>query len=103
MSEGKPREVRWTWQSNDNDLRNGYMSVDGRVSLAALIEYMAELAPGVPLDQVHANWATVTWSRPATDQELADRRAAHQRWQERHNEWEQQMLARLLKKYGREG
>jgi hypothetical protein len=103
MSTGTPREIRWTWQSNDNDLRRGYMSVDGRVSIADLIAHMAEVAPGVDLADIEANWATVVWTRQATADELAARAEATRRNEERREAWERETLARLIKKYGRWG
>jgi len=100
---GELREVRWTWQSKDNDLRNGYLAVDGRVSIAELIAHMETLAPGVDLADMDINWATVVWSRKATAEELAQRRQAEERWEARHEEWERKTLAKLIKKYGRWG
>lgn len=96
---GTPRDIRWTWQSKDNDLRNGYMAVDGRVSIADLIAHMAEVAPGVDLADIAVNWATVVWSRPATADELAERAEALRRHDERHEAWEREALARLFRKY----
>jgi len=97
---GEPREVRWTWQSNDSDLRTGYMAVDGRMSITELTEYMREAAPGVDPADIQVNWATVVWHRPATAEELAQRRQAHERWKKRHEEWERETLAKLTAKYG---
>lgn len=95
--------VRWTWQSNDNDLRTGYLTMKGRISIADLIAHMREIAPGVALEDISVNWATATWSRPADADELEQRRAARERHDKRHEEWERQTLARLIKKYGRWG
>lgn len=100
---GEPREIRWSWQSMDNDLRVGYMAVDGRVSIADLITHMADVAPGVELADIQVNWATVTWTRPATAEELKVRREALRRHDDRHEKWERETLARLIKKYGRKG
>lgn len=100
---GEPREVRWTWESKDTDVRVGYMAVDGRMSIADLIAHMREIAPHAALEEIQVNWATVVWTRLATGDELAQRRQAHERWEKRHQEWERQTLARLIKKYGRWG
>jgi hypothetical protein len=100
VTTGKPREINWTWQSKDNDLRNGYMAMDGRTSITELIEYLREVAPGVDLADFQINWATVVWSRPATAEELAQRRQAEERWEARHEEWERKTYARLVEKYG---
>lgn len=97
---GEPREIRWTWESNDNDLRVGYMAVDGRMTIDELIEHMRVVAPGVDPADIRVNWATVTWTRPATVEELAQRKQAHDRWEARHEEWERKTLARLTEKYG---
>ena len=100
---GKPRDIRWTWASKDNDLRTGYMSVDGRVSIADLIEHMHRVAPGVDLADIQVNWATVVWHRQATAEELAIRAEAIRRHDERHEAWERETLARLTAKYGAPG
>lgn len=96
---GKPREVSWTWQSKDNDLRNGYMAVDGRMSIAELVEHMRNIAPGVDPADIQVNWATVVWARPATNEEMAQRKQAIDRWEARHEAWERETLARLTAKY----
>jgi hypothetical protein len=97
---GQPREIRWSWQSNDTDLRVGYMAVDGRMSITDLVEYMATVAPGVHPADIHINWSTVTWTRPATEEELAQRQAALASHNARQEAWERKTLARLLAKYG---
>ena len=97
---GSPREIRWTWQSSSNDLRSGYMAVDGRMSIADLIAHMATVAPGVAPADIHINWSTVTWTRPANADELAQRRAAIADHDARHEAWERETFARLLAKYG---
>lgn len=97
---GEPREVRWTWESSDTDVRVGYMAVDGRMSIADLIAHMQEIAPDAALDDIQVNWATVVWTRLATSDELAQRRQAHERWEKRHEAWDRETLARLTKKYG---
>ena len=97
---GEPREIRWTWQSRDNDVRVGYLAMDGRMSIAELIERMRTVAPGVALEDMQINWATVVWTRPATAEELAVRRAADARQRERLEQWDRETLARLTEKYG---
>ena len=97
---GEFGEVRWTWASKDNDLRTGYLPMDGRISITDLIARMAELAPGVDIADINVNWATVTWQRPATSEELEERRLACKRHDERHEEWEKATLVRLAEKYG---
>ena len=99
MSNGKPRDIRWSWQSDDNDIRTAYMAVDGRMSIAELIEHMKNVAPGVDIADIHVNWATVVWSRPATKEELTIRRQAQARWEARHEAWERETYARLKAKY----
>jgi hypothetical protein len=97
---GELREINWSWESKDNDTRVAYLPMDGRISVADLIERMRTLAPGVPIEEMQINWATVVWKRPATQEELAQRRLAQERWESRHEEWERTTLARLIEKYG---
>lgn len=98
---GKLRDLRWTWQSGDTDVRVGYVAVDGRITIAELIVRMQELAPDVSLEDIEVNFATVTWTRPANAEELVARRASVDRQRARHEKWERETLARLTKKYGR--
>lgn len=97
---GEARNLRWTWQSKDSDLRNGYLAMDGRVSLADLNAWMQNYAPGVAPEEIMVNWATVVWSRPATNQELAERAEQRAAWDKRHEAWERETLAKLTAKYG---
>lgn len=98
---GEPREIRWTWASRDNDLRTGYMAVDGRITIHELIEHMQRVAPYVSLSEIEINWATVVWHRPATAEEIAVRRQAEAHWEARHEKWERETYARLAEKYGK--
>lgn len=95
----KLREIRWTWASKDSNVRNGYLAMDGRMTLAELIERMTEVAPGVPLEEININWATVVWSRPATPEEEAERAEQRRRHDQRREAWELETLDRLLAKY----
>jgi len=97
---GEPREIRWSWASKDNDLRTGYMAVDGRMSLRELIDHMREVAPYASLSDIQVNWSTCVWSRDATAEELAQRREAERRWEDRHEAWERETYVRLVKKFG---
>lgn len=97
---GELREIRWTWQSKDSNMRNGYLAMDGRMTVAELIEKMAEIAPGVGLDEMQINWATVVWSRPATPEEEAERAEQRRKHDQRHEAWEIETLEKLLTKYG---
>lgn len=96
---GKPREIQWSWESQNTDVRVGYMAVDGRMSITDLIAYMETVAPGVALDDIDVNWATVKWTRPADAEELAQRKRVTDRHQARHEAWERETLTRLKKKH----
>jgi hypothetical protein len=93
-------DVRWSWESRDNNTRVGYVGVKGRISIAELIARMQEIAPGVGLDDIDVNFATVKWTRPANAEELAERQAWDDRQRERQEKWERETLARLTAKYG---
>lgn len=100
---GEFRDIRWSWESKDGDTRVGYMSMDGRISIAELITHMQQVAPGVGVEDIDVNWATVKWTRPATAEELAERAAWKERQAVRTEEWERATLKRLIEKYGRFG
>jgi len=97
---GTPREIRWSWKSRDNMIRTGYLAVDGRVTLAELNDLMLRVAPGVSPAAIEINWATIVWDREATAEEIAQRREAERRHDERHEAWERETYARLRDKYG---
>lgn len=99
LTMGKPREIRWSWQSKDNYLRTGYMAVDGRMSIAELIEHLRTVAPGVDPADIQINWATAVWSRPGTAEEIDQRRRVEAAHEARHEAWERETLARLTEKY----
>lgn len=92
-------EIRWSWQSRDTDLRVGYLSMRGRVSMADLIAHMSEIAPGVSLDDIDVNFGTVTWTRPANADELSRRAEQIEAQRVRQERWERETLARLTEKY----
>jgi hypothetical protein len=96
---GEMEQVRWTWQSRDNDLRTGYMTVKGRVSIAELIEHMKTVATDASLEDIQVNFATVTWTRQATAEELVVRDEMNERHRQRHEAWERRTLATLMEKY----
>lgn len=100
MADAKFFEPYWTWQSKSNDLCTVHMRMEGRASVADLLAHMAEVAPGVPPEDLMLDFATVTWSRPATAEELAERAAWAAKAQERHAAWERRMVAELSEKYG---
>lgn len=75
------------------------MAVDGRMSLAALTAHMAEIAPHAGPNDLMLNWATVTWTREATTEELEGRARVHAAWRERHDAWERATYERLKAKF----
>lgn len=99
VTEGRFRGPRWTWESRGSSTRNGYLAMEGRISLAELTAHMAEVAPHAGPNDLMLNWATVVWQREATAEELEERAEAHRRWQERHEAWERETYARLKAKF----
>jgi hypothetical protein len=96
---GRIREPQWTWESNDNDVRVGRVSIDGTVSIAELISHMQKIAPGSNVDDCQINFGTVRWTRPATAEELAEREQDYERQRVRREKWERDTLQRLTEKY----
>jgi hypothetical protein len=89
----------WSRTSADGQTMTGHLFVDGRGSLAELVDHLAQVAPGVSLDEVTVGGCAVMWQRPATPEELA----AWAEWQrlreERHDQWERETYARLRAKF----
>lgn len=100
MAEPKFFEPYWTWASKDTDVCVAYMRMDGRISIADLLTHLAEVAPGLPPEELMLNCATVKWERPATADELAERAAWAAKAQARHEAWERRMVVELSAKYG---
>lgn len=72
------------------------------MSIMDLIAIMAEIAPGIALSEIQLSSVFVTWERPATPEELAERHVALAKQQEKTERWERATLARLIEKYGSE-
>jgi hypothetical protein len=99
MQNGQVRGIRWTWATKGSDLRNGYMTMDGRISLAELIQLMGDVAPGSGFGDIHLNWATVTWQRVATPEELEERAEFDRSQAARREAWEHDMYKKLRAKF----
>lgn len=85
---------------DDDDHRSCYMGMQGRLSLADLIDHLSVVAPGKSLDEIGINFATVKWVDDATDEEKRDRAERQRRADERHAQWERETYERLKVKFG---
>lgn len=88
----------WSWQSKDNDTITCRLWFDGRTTLEELLAQLREAAPGAV--DITFGGGMVMWTRGATEQELAERRAWQRQAADRHAEWERKMHAQLIAKYG---
>ena len=99
------QDRRWptpsAWNDKTGDTRTVYLEPVGPVTLAALIERLAELAPGVSFDNVQLNFMTASWVRDATEEELADRDRVNAQRAARQQAWELQTWRNLNEKYGK--
>lgn len=97
---GSFKEIRRNIISEaDDDHRSCYMGMDGRVTVADLIDHLQAVAPGKGLDEIGINFATVRWVDDATPEEKqarADWRAANA---ERREKWERETYERLKAKF----
>jgi hypothetical protein len=100
MTDGELSEPRYAWQSNDSDVRVGYLSVKGRITVSELIHELAKLAPDATLHDINTNFATVSWTRPATAEEIEQRKAQRAASDARREKWERENYERLREKYG---
>lgn len=78
---------------------HNYINMNGRITVAALLSYLEEHAPRIPLDDIGIDWFSLVWVDDATAEERADydRRAA--RSTQNRIDWERKTLAKLLEKY----
>lgn len=96
----KWRDPSWSWATSDGDTRVAYQTLDGRVTLAALIRHIEEVAPGALTDEVTVSFATIKWTRPATSEELADRQRAREASDARRAGWEARAMRGFIDRYG---
>lgn len=88
-------EVRRQRSSRESAVELCYMGMDGRLSVADLIGHLAQVAPGVPLEEVGINFGTVTWVDDATDEEKRQRAAWRAESAARRAKWERETYERL--------
>jgi hypothetical protein len=97
---GTFRLLNRTLPTKGSDKRSNYLAMDGRVSVADLLAYMALNHPSVHPSEMMLNFGTLTWVDDATPEELEQMR----RWEEERGrkteEWERATLQRLTEKYG---
>lgn len=97
---GEITDLRWSWESADNNIRVGYVSCRGRVTPAEIVDHIRAITPDVNPDDIQVNYATVVWRRPATEEEIADRQRQRANADARREAWERQTWERLRRKYG---
>ncbi|HEX5522782.1 MAG TPA: hypothetical protein VFX53_05010 [Pedococcus sp.] len=97
--EGYELNERRSWLTKDNwaDMRV-YMGIQGSIPLSDLVAYLAER--DVSLANATVNFGTVSWVEPATGEEIESRRAAKEKSDQRHAQWERETWERLRAKYG---
>jgi hypothetical protein len=98
--EGTFQDVRRSWESAESGSQVGcYLAVQGRVSLAALLAYLGEVAPDRTPDQFGINFATVTWTDAPTEEETQQRVRRKALHDERRAEWERTTYEELKAKF----
>lgn len=96
---GKFYEPSASWATKAFDTMNVLMFMDGRVSIPELLQHLAEVAPGKPIEDFRIN-CSVTWQREPTPEETADLAVHQAKAAERHEKWEREMYMKLIAKYG---
>lgn len=76
-----------------------YLAVEGRVTVAEVIEHFKETYPEVDPLGVDLNFTTAHWEEPATPEDLAERERREAWHQERLEKWERETYERLKKKF----
>ena len=96
--------TRWSWQSRDNDIRVAHHPMSGYTSIPSLLSYVSKLtSDDVSFDDILVQVTMIEWTRPATPEELEERRKCDERHRSRMEGWERETLARLKAKYEPEG
>lgn len=88
-----------SWATKAHDTIACRLWFNGRVSMDELIAKIRKEA-GAATD-VTFGGGMVTWTRPPTEEEVADIRAWEAKQAARSEEWERATLVRLMEKYGR--
>jgi hypothetical protein len=97
---GSFREInRNIISESDDDHRSCFMGMDGRVTLAALIDHLREVAPGKGLDEIGINFGTVRWVDAATDAEKRTRAEWREKSAAQKAKWERETYERLRLKF----
>lgn len=83
-----------------NYRRDNFVAMEYHVTVADVLAWLAENAPGIPLDQIIANYATLRWEDDATAEEITTYERQEVARAARTEEWEREQLAKLTEKYG---
>lgn len=100
MNDRPPFEqYTWSWATKDRDSINVYSRVNGSRSVAEMLAWLHEAAPGTPLESVRVN-GTIIYPRLPTEDEVSKDQEWERKRAERHEEWERTMWEKLKEKYG---
>lgn len=94
------KDVRWSWATQDGDVRVARQAVDGWMTLAELVSHVGEVAPWASLEEVMVSFGMVKWVRPATSEELVERESARVVAEARRVGWEGGVVRRYVARYG---
>jgi hypothetical protein len=92
-------EPSWSFESNESDRVAMRMHFSGKQSLDELIQWIYQHAPGVDDTEVFISGGMVSWSRDATEEELAKRDEWRREREKKLERWERDTFARLQEKY----
>jgi hypothetical protein len=94
------REPTRAWKKGTEDSpMQCYLGMQGRVTIAHLVEHFAENYPHVDPMQLRLNFATATWEEPPTPADIAYREECRARHAERTEQWERETYERLKVKF----
>lgn len=100
MTDGTFKDIRRSWMSREDDARiKCYLSMDGRATVAELLDYLTEVAPARTPEEFRINFSTVTWIDAPTEAEQRARAEWNRARDERHAKWEQDTYTRLKAKF----
>jgi hypothetical protein len=100
VTTGEWRAPRWLSAGKDGDVRIAYAHLDGVTTLRHLLEHVAEVAPNASHDEVTVSGVHLSWTRQATEEELAERERFRVAQEERHAAWQRRVMRSLIEQYG---
>jgi len=89
-----------SWATKDGEVLVIREHLSGLATLRQLMEHVADVAPNASHDEVTVSGVHLSWTRQATEDELAERERFRVAQEERHAAWQRRVMRSLIEQYG---